>query len=271
MSDPKRKTWTILGVMIALAGVVAGALLWFAASKKYDDAIDSLAPAPVGCDTTLQFDRAGTFFVFAETKGEVDNLDGDCANDEQAYDGSDESLDIVMFDENSNEVDLQRETDLSYDNGTSRGNVLYSLEIEDEGDYTLRVQGDDDEVVARVGSDPNDGVGLLRIAAVAALVAGLVLGLLFILLGRRRRPADRTPGTGDYGWDAQPVAPPGMPPYTPSPTPGHHPAPAWGEPGQATPPQPAPPSRTPGGGWGGPNQVPPPTGPPSQPWQPPSR
>ncbi len=270
MSNQQRKTWTIVGVVIALAGVAAGVLLWLASSAKYDDAIDGLAPAPVGCDTTLEFDRTGTFYIFAETRGEVGELDGDCANDEQAYEGADDNLDIVMFDESSNEIDLQRETDLSYDNGDSQGEVLYSVEIEDEGDYTLRVQGDDDDVVARVGADPDDGVGLLRIAAIAALAAGLVLGLLFILLGRRRSPGGSGPGTPtDPRRGAEPAAPPGMPPYRPSPTPGGHPAPGWGVPGQPTPPQPAPPQPTPGGGWGGPSPGPP-ASPSPPPWQPPA-
>ena len=40
-------------------GVVGGALLWLFAGQRYDDAIADLAPAPVGCDITLVFDRAG--------------------------------------------------------------------------------------------------------------------------------------------------------------------------------------------------------------------
>lgn len=254
MSDRKRSTWTILGIVIALAGIAAGVLLWFVAEGRYDDAIGSLAPAPVGCETTLEFDRTGTFYIFAETKGEVDDLDGDCANEQQTYEGSDGDLEIVMFDEDKEEVALERESDLSYDNGSSQGEVLYSVDIDEEGDYELRVEGDDDEVVARVGADPNDGVGLLRATAVAALVAGLVLGLLFILLGRRRA-ADRGQGTADQGWRAQPAVPPGAPPYRPAPTPGQLPSPGWSVPGQA-PPQPATP--------------PPPSQPPVQPWRPPS-
>lgn len=256
MSDARRKTWTIVGIVIAVAGVAAGVLLWVAASQRYDHAIDALAPAPVGCDTTLEFDRTGTFFIFAETKGSVEDLDGDCANDEQDYEGSGDNLDIVMFDDNSNEIDLERASELSYDNGSSEGQVLYSVQIEEEGDYTLRVQGDDDGVVARVGPDPNDSVALLRITAVAALVVGLMLGLLFILLARRRPTGTDEDRQTERSWGGESGTPPGAPPYRPSTVPMHQPVPGWDSPGGSAPP-PSAPSQ-------------PPLAPPAQPWRPPS-
>ena len=86
-------------------------------------------PAPVGCDTTLEFDDDGTYYVFAETKGEVGDVDGDCENDEQRYDGEDTDLDVVMFDDDDEDLDLDREDDVSYDNGESVGTSLYTVDI----------------------------------------------------------------------------------------------------------------------------------------------
>ena len=261
MSATKRSKLTIVGVLVALAGIAAGVVLWFLASTRYEDAVGSLAPAPVGCDTTLEFDRAGTFFIYAETKGEVGSLDGDCTNDDQRYEGSDDNLDIVLFDRDDDEVDLTRNRDVSYDAGGATGTSLYSVDIEDPGEYTLRVQGDDTEVVARVGGDPNDDVALLRGAAIAALVVGVVLGVLFFAVGRTR--GARRPDGGAYGWQggfAQPGAP-SAPPYQP--------APGWGAPGTPSPPPPTPPTPPPR-----PTPTPPPPpSPPQRPseWRPPSR
>ena len=69
-----------------MLGVVGAVALWLIAGKRYDDAVGSLAPAPIGCDTTLVFDRTGTYTFFVETKGSVGEIDGDCDNDDRSYD-----------------------------------------------------------------------------------------------------------------------------------------------------------------------------------------
>ncbi|MEJ7561581.1 MAG: hypothetical protein WKF45_03545 [Ilumatobacteraceae bacterium] len=186
MSTSSRSKLPIVGVIVALVGVAAAAVLWFLASSQVADAAKSLAPAPVDCDTALDFEDAGTYLIYAETTGEVGELDGDCANDDQSYEGSDTNLDITMFDSDENEVGLRRDSDgPTYDAGGRKGVLLYRVEIEEPGEFTLRVQGDDAEVVARVGKNPNDGAGVLRMGAIGALIAGLLLGALLILLGRR--------------------------------------------------------------------------------------
>ena len=270
MSTSSRSKLPIFGVIVALVGVAAAAALWFLASSQVADAAKSLAPAPVDCDTALDFEDAGTYLIYAETTGEVGELDGDCANDDQSYEGSDTNLDITMFDSDENEVGLRRDSDgPSYDAGGRKGVLLYRVEIEEPGEFTLRVQGDDAEVVARVGKNPNDGAGVLRMGAIGALIAGLLLGALLILLGRR----GGTGGTAaTSGW--QPAYQPygAAPPYQPGPTgpsgPAGQPAPPGG--GWQTPPS-APPGQPgqPGGGWGERPQEPPP--PPPPPWNPPSR
>jgi len=269
MSTSSRSKLPIYGVIVALVGVVGAAVLWFLASSQVADAAKSLAPAPVDCDTALDFEDAGTYLIYAETTGEVGELDGDCANDDQSYEGSDTNLDITMFDSDENEVGLRRDSDgPTYDAGGRKGVLLYRVEIEEPGEFTLRVQGDDAEVVARVGKNPNDGAGVLRMGAIGALIAGLLLGALLILLGRRRG----SEGTATSGWQPSHQPYGAAPPYQPGPSgppgPPGPPAPPGG--GWQTPP-PAPPGQAgqPGGGWGDRPQEHP--APPPPPWNPPSR
>lgn len=260
MSTSTRSKLPVLGVVVALVGIAAGVALWFLASSRLADAAKSLAPAPVDCDTALDFDEAGTYLIFAETQGEVGALDGDCANDGRSYEGSDTNLDITLFDDEEAEVSLQRDRDTSYDAGGRAGESLYSVEIAEAGEYTLRVQGDDPDVVARVGKDPSEGVGLMRALAIVALTAGVLLGVLLVVLGRRRRG---DAGTAPAGWE--PSYAPGAPPYQPAPAqPGYRPpGPTWGAPPASSPPQQP--------GWGGsrPGSHEPPAPPPSD-WGPPS-
>jgi hypothetical protein len=220
MLEPKtrrRPGLVVTGIVILALGAAGAVALWFAADKRFDDAIEKLAPAPVGCDTTLEFDKAGTFFIFAETKGEVGEVDGDCENDEQSYNGENTDLDLVMFDRDQAEMDLDRDRSVDYDNGTSKGVSLYTVEIPEGGEYVLRVEGPDPEVVARVGSDPNESVSTLQTGAIVCAIAGLVIGLLLIALGLRRR---REPATSsDVGGDVwSPQQPPGFGPPTSPPT-----------------------------------------------------
>ena len=255
MSTSSRSKLPIYGVIVALVGVVGAAVLWFLASSQVADAAKSLAPAPVDCDTALDFEDAGTYLIYAETSGEVGELDGDCANDDQSYEGADTNLDITMFDSDGP----------TYDAGGRKGVLLYRVEIEEPGEFTLRVQGDDAEVVARVGKNPNDGAGVLRMGAIGALIAGLLLGALLILLGRRRG----SEGTATSGWQPSHQPYGAAPPYQPGPSgPPGPPAPPGG--GWQTPP-PAPPGQAgqPGGGWGDRPQEHP--APPPPPWNPPSR
>ena len=77
-------------------------LLWWFAGQRYDDAVADLAPAPIGCDTTLVFDRAGTYTFFLETTGTVGEIDGDCDTDDRSYDLGDDdppALDVTLLDD----------------------------------------------------------------------------------------------------------------------------------------------------------------------------
>ncbi len=182
----------LLGVLALIVGVVGALALWWLADKRYDDAVADLAPAPIGCDTTLVFDRTGTYTFFVETAGSVGEIDGDCETDDREYDLGDDDVpdvDLVLLDAGGDEIDLDQVSGPSYDSDGTKGTGVQAADIEDTGDYVLTASSDDPEVMIRVGRDPSSGVAAMRIGAVAVLVAGIALFLL--ALTRRRPPARR--------------------------------------------------------------------------------
>jgi hypothetical protein len=267
----EKRNWArILGVVALVVGVVGAIVLWVASSKRYDDAVSDLAPAPVGCDTRLEFDQTGTYTFFVETSGSVGEIDGDCDTDDQEYefDGDDAPrVELTLVDDDGDEVDLDRADSPSYDRGGSRGTAVRTAEIDATGDYVLRVSSEADDVMVRVGRDPSSGVLAMRVAAGLLLAIGLVLGVVGLVAGRR--PSVET---GRYPaavpqWpplSGEPFNRPTAPPYANPPVP-----PPYGRPAALPPPgqrEPAPERATGPGERGGP--LPPPT-PPRPPFPPP--
>lgn len=237
-----------IGVVAAIAGLAAGVLLIFIApGSKLDDAVGSLAPAPVGCETSLEFDSSGTFYVFVEISGDVGDL-GDCENDDRsyAYDGPEPALDVTLVDGEGDDVRLSDDDSVRYDRGGQVGQSLGTVRITSPGEYQLRVAGtgdDLDELMVRVGSDPNVSTSSLTIGGIAALIVGLGLGVTLIALGLRggrTLPAGAPPAVAP-AWQTpmQPTSPPTAPPTGPPPAgPPTAGSPSWapqGQPGQSAP------------------------------------
>src|SRR5829696_3057866 len=148
--------YRLLGVIALTIGVLGGLALWLIAGKRYDDAVRALAPAPVGCDTTLRFDRTGTYTFFVETTGQVGTIDGDCTNDDTSYERRDDApprVELMLRGPDGQEVDLQRADGPSYDRAGAQGVGVRTADIEEDGDYLLSVMSDVDDVVVRVGRD----------------------------------------------------------------------------------------------------------------------
>lgn len=213
-SSPSRRTGRLVGGVIVLAcGIVAAALLWSVAGSRNDDAIRGLARAPIGCDTTLNFAEPGTYLIFAEVQGSLDDIDGTCAESGRfSTTDDDPDLRVLFVDDDGDDIgiDLPRRTDVSYSGAGAEGQSIRSFDIETAGDYTLRVQSPDEGVAVAVGRDPSDGVSLLKNLAVLSAIVGLIGGGLLLMLGARRKDMTEAPGTQQWSSGGPPTSPPGM-------------------------------------------------------------
>ena len=218
-----RRGWMLVAGVVVLIGLLgAAAGLWFAAGERRSDNVASFARAPVGCNTTLDFEATGTFVLYIETRGEFDQLAGEC-DAEQTYDRNPEDvpeLDAVLIDPEGAVIDFDDVKAVGYDVDGFVGTAVRSVEIETPGDHVLTVAPTDGEPFAvAIGRSPDEGVGLLRAGAIAAAIAGLVLGGVFLVLGSRSAP---TPVAPPAAWtpdsQAWPASPPGFP--MPPPTTG---------------------------------------------------
>lgn len=236
----------VAGAVVVVVCLVAGAVLWFVGGQRRDDAVTALARAPVGCDTTLDFDRAGDFLVFLETRGTLDDIAGDCAESGSYDTGADVPVvRLTLRDADGVTADIDPASGIEYDTGDFAGQLVRRVTIERAGDHVLTVEADTGEVFAvAVGDDPNDGVALLRWAALGTVMLGLLVGGLLLVLGARR-DRDRGLGDPDEAWRPDvgvgpggpgwPVGPPGFPPPPPTTgasAPGGSPTdgPAWAPP-----------------------------------------
>ena len=221
-----RRRWLLVSGIVVLVGFIALAVgLWFAADARYDDNVAAFARAPVGCETTLDFDRSGEFVLYIETTGQVDGLDGDC-DVTQRYDRAANGLpqpELTLRDPDGDELVLDSTGGVDYDTGEFVGTAYRLVDIAEQGDHVLVVGSVDGEAFAMsIGGDPRDGVALLRSGALAAMIVGLIGGgILLVLASRRPTPAESVstpwqPSAFDgQGW---PTSPPGFP--APPPTTG---------------------------------------------------
>jgi hypothetical protein len=249
-----RRGWMLaLGALLIVGMLGAAVALWTAGTGRKADNVAGFARAPVGCDTTLDFESTGTFIVYVETTGEFGPLAGACDAPQQ-YDRDPADVpdvELVLRGPDGDTVELDETTELDYDIDGFVGSSIGEVQIEIAGDHVLTVAPTGGPAFAvAVGRQPDQGVALLRWGAVAAAIGGLVLGGLLLVLGSRRppaAPAPSSPWTPDgRGW---PSSPPGFP--VPPPTTGAT-GPA-GPPPIAAPPPPSTPQGPPPSPWGPPS------------------
>lgn len=248
-----------IGAVVLVGLLITAGALWLAAGQRRADNVASFARAPVGCDTTLDFERSGRFVLFIETTGRIDELGGECDAALDYDRDADAALAVQLAPRlsltgpDAASVDIVDAPGGGYDVDGFVGTAAWSIDIDTPGDHVLTVApiGGDSFAIA-VGRSVEEGVALLRWAAVAVAVAAVVLGGGLLLAGSRRvsePTAAPSPWVPDGpGW---PSSPPGFP--VPPPTTG-----AVGPP-RTSPERPAV------------AEPPPPTGaaPPSSPWGPP--
>jgi hypothetical protein len=211
----RRKGLLALGLLLLLGGLGGGAAMVAKSESNYEEAVKSLARAPVGCTTTLVFDKPATFTAYAETKGKLGELGGDCEANGSEYDHSGGNLprvSMTLLDSNGDEIDLNRGATASYDVGGYVGTGLRTLTIEEAGTYRLNVESDESDFAVAIGKNPKADSEVLKTIGGAVALGGLVLGLTCLLLGLRRRRPDavladiRSPSGPMPGWPPGPYA-----------------------------------------------------------------
>ena len=255
-SGGRKKGLMIAGLVVLVAGVGGGVAAVLASGSAADEGVENLARAPVGCTTRLDFDDAGTFTIYVETKGSTGDLGGDCPNDEDEYERDDlPDVELTLVDSDDKEIDLEDDDSKSYDAGGAKGQSISTVEIEEAGRYELTVTSEDDDFAIAIGKNPEESADTLKLISYGLLGAGIVLGGLLILLGRRGKPQSG-------GGVGAPVTyyPEQQPPAQYQPTGVHTPpaSPPYGGPPSYSPPSAGPPAG-------------PPSGPPAQPQDPPTQ
>jgi hypothetical protein len=215
-----------IGAIVLVVLLVAAAALWRAGGQRRADNVASFARAPVGCDTTLDFERGGTFVLFIETTGRIDELGGEC----DAPLDYDRDTDAGLADQlqpglsltgpDASPVDIADAPGGDYDVDGFVGTATWSVDIDTPGDHVLTVApvGGAPFAIA-VGRSVDEGVALLRWAAVATAIAALVIGGGLLVTGSRRvaAPSD-VPAPWVPDSPRWPSSPPGFP--VPPPTTG---------------------------------------------------
>jgi hypothetical protein len=245
MNSNRRTGFLVAGIVVLIVGLIAAVGLWYSAGQRQSDAVRDLARAPVGCDTTLNFEVAGEFLVFLETEGEISAVTGSCvAPGSFGQLGSPRNLPpvrLALTGPDGSDVALDTRTGVDYDSDGSAGQVIRTFVVGTPGDYVLRVEPTNGSEPAgyaiAIGRDPSNGVQPLQLGAFAAGITGLIVGLSLIAVSRRRGtpealvPVDPWSSAPEWptsppgaqqppqsaGWEQQP-GPPMQPPGSPVPT-----------------------------------------------------
>jgi hypothetical protein len=236
----RRKGLIILGLILLIGGFFGGGAIVYKGMSNYEDAVKALARAPVGCETTLVFDKPATFTIYIETKGKLGDLGGDCEANGSSYEHSGDKLPKVSLTltmtSSGDELDLQRGTTASYDAAGYVATGYRTVKIEEAGNYRLNVESDDSDFAVSIGKDPKQDSDQLKTIGGAVALGGVVLGLIFFLLGlRRRRPQfasteARSPAGPPTAWTPSPYTPPPTGPPSAPQHPGYRTEPVPGQP-----------------------------------------
>lgn len=221
-ADPgsRRIVWIVVCLVGLTIGVAVVLVTWLLADARVDRAVETLARAPVGCDTTLEFTDTGEFVLFVETRGRMGDLAGRCdVLGRYEHDGSVPDVEVTLTDPAGSVVDVVDVADVaasdgaSYDRGGFAGVELGRVEITEAGAHVLRVQAAETTVVVAIGRDPAAAGTALRVGGLVSggLVAVAALVAVTMLLVRSGRGAAPTP--------TSPPVHPSPPPPSPSPLP----------------------------------------------------
>ncbi len=210
-----------VGWLLLCGGIIGAIALVLVGQRRFENTIDTFARAQVGCATTLRFTDPGTFYVYEET------IDPDVATDPvtgveagecvpAGIPGSEFSFTLSTGD---GVVRTVRDRSITYEQDGRTGESYSTFEVAAPVTVDIAVSGPDTNTVAAVGRNPVEARDEMRRAAVILGVAGVVLGvLLLVLSGRKSRRAGALVLPDGPGWSRPiPPAPPVVwPPSGPS-------------------------------------------------------
>lgn len=194
-----------IGLLLLIAGVVGGVVLWLVAEREPDRVADAFARAAPGCRTTLSFAETGEFYVFEEQSGLV--MAEGC---EPSVD-PDQPFEFVIVDSDGTRVGAVEDRSVTYDLDVGSATSVARVTIDRPGGYEIEVRGNDVSTVAAIGGDPNENVGRIRSAAVAAAIIGVMAGGLLLWLARRRSSDGAADGPQQGDWPPKPPSIEGLP------------------------------------------------------------
>ena len=173
--------------------------------------------------------------IFTELEaGSVGAVGGDCAGNGQSYQWAGTTLPayaLTMVDGDGQSVVLAPSTAHSYDTGTWRGQTVNQVQITTPGSYRLTVDSTDSGYAVAIGGDPDADASMQQMAGIGAAGAGLVLGLLLIVFGRRKGGATSGGAPVSVPQYAPAQYATGQYPTAPA-APAPPPPPGWGAPQQ---------------------------------------
>jgi len=222
----RRKGLLFAGIAVATLGLGAGIVLIALSSSAKEETVKAFARAPVGCTTTLEFEKRATFIIYIETKGSLGAVDGDCAAGGTSYQRGDDDLPrvaLVLLNSDDQSAEMTATDAPTYAVGDFAGQGFQRVQIAEPGTYRLTVTSDDTDFAIAVGGRPDADASAMNLAGAGSAAAGLLLGGLLMLLGLRRKtsappaaPAIRSPAL----WQPTPSGVPGPPPQQPATVPG---------------------------------------------------
>jgi hypothetical protein len=208
---PQRRRGIIgVGAVLLLAGLIAGGVMFVLSTKAVNDTVKKFARAPVGCTTTLQFEKKAVFTIFVETKGAALDVGGDCSGNGSSYDraaGEPPTVSLNLVDSTDTAITLSVGSSFSYDTGDYRGSAVQQVTITQPGTYRLTVESKDTDFAIAIGGDPDADARRMKYIGATAVAAGLLLGVLLMFLGMRRRTPPPPAGDDVAAWPSAPSTP----------------------------------------------------------------
>ena len=229
----RRKGVLLTGIAVVILGLVAGVVMVALSGSAEEKTVKAFARAPVGCTTTLEFERRATFTIYIETAGSLGTIDGDCVTGGTSYQrGSDDlpRVSLTLLNSDDQEVALTATDAPTYTVGDFAGQGYQRVQITKPGTYRLTVTSDDTDFAIAVGGKPNADANAMSLAGVGAALAGLLLGGLLVVLGLRRKKSNEPTSVASGSsapWQPTPTGVPGWQPHQPAAVPGSdlaHPA-----------------------------------------------